>query len=170
MMYIKDNIKNIDFKKVILQCIAIFITIFLMLTIQNNIKHELLIASYGATCVILFCFPESNFAKPQNTIGGYIICSLTGLVIYILFGNGSFGLALAVSLSILIMMLSRLVHPPSAAATIIVVLRGADWYFVLTTVIFGAVLVVLTSMLFAKVYNKLNYKEKNDITIESKQA
>ena len=163
---IKDNITQTDIKKSVLQCAAIFIAVFFLLSLGNIFHQELLIASFGATCVILFCFPKSNFSKPQNTIGGYIICSIIGILIYKTIGNNTLGIALALSLSIFIMIQTGLVHPPAAAATVIVMQRCVDWYFVLTPIILGAVVISLIAFAFNKAYEKIDNNKKTDVINE----
>src|ERR1700722_3111575 len=40
----------------------------------------LVLGSFGASCVLLFSFPDNPFSQPRNVIGGHFISSLTGLV------------------------------------------------------------------------------------------
>src|SRR5262245_1919494 len=55
----------------------------------------LVLGSFGASCVLLFGFPESPFSQPRNVIGGHVIATLTGLVFLNTLGAGWWSLALA---------------------------------------------------------------------------
>jgi CBS-domain-containing membrane protein len=39
----------------------------------------LLLGSFGASCVLLFGYPDAPFAQPLNVIGGHVICAVIGL-------------------------------------------------------------------------------------------
>src|SRR5512135_53271 len=47
----------------------------------------LLMAPFGATCVLAFGIPDSPLAQPRNIVGGHLLSSLIGLVFLALFGN-----------------------------------------------------------------------------------
>jgi CBS-domain-containing membrane protein len=47
----------------------------------------LVLGSFGASCVLLFGFPDNPFSQPRNVIGGHVLASLTGLVFLAVFGH-----------------------------------------------------------------------------------
>ena len=75
----------------------------------------LILGSFGATCVLVFGFPESPFSQPRNVIVGHLLSSLTGLICLSVFGSQWWSIALAVGAAIALMMLTRAVHPPAGS-------------------------------------------------------
>jgi CBS-domain-containing membrane protein len=61
----------------------------------------LVLGSFGASCVLLFSFPDNPFSQPRNVIGGHFISSLTGLVFLAVFGAAWWSMALALASAIL---------------------------------------------------------------------
>jgi CBS-domain-containing membrane protein len=72
----------------------------------------LVLGSFGASCVLLFSFPDNPFSQPRNVIGGHFISSLTGLVFLSVFGSAWWSMALALASAIALMHVTRTVHRP----------------------------------------------------------
>ncbi len=115
--------------------------------------HLLLIASMGATAVLLFAAPHSPLSQPWNVIGGHVASALIGVFIYQQISNPVIGGALAVGMAITAMYYLRCLHPPGGATALIPFIGGAvaDSYgfaFALFPVGFGAVLIVMIAVIF----------------------
>ena len=108
----------------------------------------LLLAPFGASCVLVFGVPNSPFVKVRNIVGGYLISAAMGLIATALLGPGPAGAAIGVALAIPAMMLSETIHPPAGAVPIIVALTGPGPSFLLAPVGAGALLLVLMGVLF----------------------
>jgi len=107
----------------------------------------LLMAPFGATCVLLFAAPTAPLAQPRNVIGGHLIAALVGIVLLQLLGNGPLPMAIAVGLAIASMQLCRAVHPPAGANPLVIMLAGIDQYsFLLTPVLAGSVTLVVVAL------------------------
>jgi CBS domain-containing membrane protein len=78
----------------------------------------------GASAVLVFAVPASPLAQPWPVIGGNVMSTLTGVVIAKLVGEPVFAAALAVSLAIAAMSLTRSLHPPGGAAALTAVIGG----------------------------------------------
>lgn len=117
----------------------------------------LLLGSFGASCVLVFGFPESPLAQPANVIGGHVICTLIGLALLNACGNHPWSLALAVGLSIAAMMLTRTVHPPAGSNPVIVFLSHPAWSFLVFPVLCGAALLVLIGLAYNNLVHKSRY-------------
>lgn len=103
---------------------------------------SLLMAPFGASCVILFALPDSPLAQARNVIGGHVVSTLTGLIMLHVFGNHAWTLAVAAALSVCFMQLTRTLHPPAGADPIVVLLSGAGWSFLATPVLAGSIVLV----------------------------
>jgi len=125
-------------------CLAIGVVAYLA-----AVSHTaLVLGSFGASCVLVFGFPESPFSQPRNVIAGHFIASLVGLVFLALFGAVWWSIALAVGTAIACMQLTRTVHPPAGSNPVIVMLTVPAWDFLLTPTLIGALLLVLVAVVF----------------------
>jgi CBS-domain-containing membrane protein len=43
-------------------------------------NQPLILGSFGASCVLLFGFPDAPFSRPRNVIAGHLLCSVIGLI------------------------------------------------------------------------------------------
>lgn len=138
----------------LLQNARIFITLAILSIIGDILNEKLLIAPFGASCIIMYSLPKSGFSNPLNIIGSYFICSIVGVVFYSLLGNNCWGIALAVSLAVLIMILTNLMHPPAGAVTIIAITTSAKWLFVINPVAIGTFCIVAIAILFNSIQRR----------------
>lgn len=109
---------------------------------SSRAQLPLVLGSFGASCVLLFGFPDSPFSQPRNVIGGHLLASLVGLVFLHLLGDAWWSMALAAGCTIAGMQLTRTVHPPAGSNPVIVMLSGASWPFLLTPTLCGALALV----------------------------
>src|SRR5262245_52132446 len=66
--------------------LAGFITIYLLAEVSSAMSVSLLIAPFGASCVLVFALPRSPLANPRNVIGGHVISAAIGLAVLTLIG------------------------------------------------------------------------------------
>uniref|UniRef100_A0A7S4PMD6 HPP transmembrane region domain-containing protein n=1 Tax=Paramoeba aestuarina TaxID=180227 RepID=A0A7S4PMD6_9EUKA len=108
-----------------------------------------------------FSVPESPLVQPRNMFFGQMIAATIGIIcrLYIAEPMGTKGLALPLSVtsSLLVMMLTRSVHPPAGGTAAIAILTPAGdrlgWGFlvpVLTGTLLGMALSVLVNNLRPK--------------------
>lgn len=107
----------------------------------------LLMAPFGASCVLVFGLPESPLAQPRNVIGGHTLTALTGFVFLFLLGDNWWAMGLAVGTAIALMQLTRTTHPPAGANPILVMMSAPAVTFLAFPVFTGALIVVLTGLL-----------------------
>lgn len=112
------------------------------------VYSPLVLGSFGASCVLLFGFPDSPFSQPRNVIGGHFLASLVGLLFLYFVGTQWWSMALAAASGIAIMQLTRTVHPPAGSNPVIVMLTAPHWQFLITPTLVGAVLLVFVALFF----------------------
>ncbi|TDR52105.1 HPP family protein [Halomonas ventosae] len=115
-------------------------------------QHLLIVASFGATSVLLYAAPESPFAQPRNVLLGNLLSAVVGVACFQLLGASALSVTLAVSLSILLMQLTHSVHPPGAAAALVAVIGGPEitrleWWYPLMPIGIGSTIMVLVAVL-----------------------
>jgi CBS-domain-containing membrane protein len=79
--------------------------------ITSATKTPLVLGSFGASCVLLFSYPDNPFSQPRNVIGGHFLTSLTGLAYLSALGSSWWSLALALATAVALMHVTRTVHP-----------------------------------------------------------
>lgn len=125
-----------------------FITIFLLIIISDNSQLTLLMAPFGASCVLAFALPDAPVSQPRNIIGGHFITALIGLIIYHSFGNNIWSLSVGVGLGIAVMLLTKTTHPPAGANPIVIITAGSAWSFLFTPVLLGSIIIVVIALFY----------------------
>jgi HPP family/Protein of unknown function (DUF3892) len=124
---------------------------------RAELSANLLIAPFGASCVLVFAIPQSPLAQPRNVIGGHLISTAAGLSVFGLSGQTPLAFALGVGLAIAAMLLTGTVHPPAGADPIVVILAGASWSFLFVPVLVGTVCIVLLGVGFHRWVTRESY-------------
>lgn len=126
-----------------------FLTIGMLAAVTATDALSLLIAPFGASCVLVFGIPASPFARPRNVIGGHLVTALVGLVAVSLFGPGPLGIAVGVGLAIAAMMVTD-----TGANPIVVALSHASWSFLAAPVLLGTVAIVATGLVYNRIVGR----------------
>lgn len=137
-----------SFRMVILSGIGGMLAIGVLGALITCTGIPLLIAPFGASCVLLFSLPASPLSQPINVIGGHLVATLVGLIIRLCFPNSWWALAIAVGLAIALMSALRVTHPPAGADPLVVFAASPDFSFLLTPVLTGTLSLVVIALLF----------------------
>jgi CBS-domain-containing membrane protein len=108
-------------------------------------EMPLLMAPFGATCVLVFGVPDSPLAQPRSIVGGHMLSAVIGLAFLQFLGAEPWSMALAVPTAIAAMQATRTVHAPAGANPLVIMMGGAGWDFLLTPVLAGSLLLVATA-------------------------
>lgn len=120
-------------------------------SISDNI---FLIGSFGASSVLIYGVINSPLAQPRNLIGGHVVSALVGVTVHKLVpGELWLAAALAVSVSIVLMQITRTLHPPGGATALIAnmgsaKILGLGYWYVLYPVLSGVVILLLVALVF----------------------
>ncbi len=133
------------------------LAIGLLASLTASLGHLLLIAPFGASCVLLFALPQSPLARPRNVIGGHVLSALVGVLVLRLVGTGIVAMALGVGLAIAVMQFSGTLHPPAGGNPLVVILTGAGWSFLLAPIVIGTVALVLLAWFYHRLVSKRAY-------------
>jgi CBS domain-containing membrane protein len=111
----------------------------------------LMVASMGASAVLLFAASHSPLAQPWPLIGGNLLSAAVGVTCSRLVHDPALGAALAVSLSIVLMLLTHSLHPPGGAVSLIPVLGGdgahaLGYHFVLLPVALNVLVIFVAAL------------------------
>lgn len=114
----------------------------------------LLIGSFGASSVLIYGVINSPLAQPRNLVGGHVLSALIGVTMFRLLAPEPWlAGALAVSLAIVGMQITKTLHPPGGATALIAVigspqLKALGYWYVLVPVLSGVLMLLLVALLF----------------------
>ncbi|MFI3186557.1 MAG: HPP family protein [Methylococcaceae bacterium] len=113
---------NLSLKAKLLSVLASFVAILLVAWVTQKsgvgAAYPIIVASMGASAVILFILPSSPLAQPWPLVGGQMVSAVIGIACAHMHTNTAFASGCAVGGSILAMLLLRCLHPPGAATAL----------------------------------------------------
>ena len=128
--------------------------------LSDTIYGLWLFASFGSTAVLVFGYPDNNFAQPKNIFFGHLLTSFVG-VCFLTFSEINFiTLGFAVGVSIMLMIALKITHPPAGGNPIAVMLGGVSFQFLIFPVMMGAITIIIGGI----IYNSLILKRKYPIS------
>lgn len=157
----------VDFKEHLWAFLGSFIGIGLIAYVQtlhlpiSDVVY--LIGSFGASSVLVYGVIESPLAQPRNLIGGHVISAAIGVTIQKVFPELIFISApLAVSLSIVLMQITKTLHPPGGATALIAVsgsaeLKNLGYLYVVSPVLVGCIILLIVALVFNNMSSKRQY-------------
>ena len=112
-----------------------------------------ILASFGATMVLLYGYPDSPFAKPKNIFFGHFLTSLIGILFVNYFQFSLLiSLPIAVGFGVGLMILFDVTHPPAGGNPIIIIMGSFSFDYLLSPVILGSIIIICSGM----VLNRIN--------------
>jgi CBS-domain-containing membrane protein len=112
-----------------------------------------LIGSFGASAVLVYGIINSPLAQPRNLVGGHVISALVGVTIY-KFVPGELWLtaSLSVALAVVMMQITKTLHPPGGATALIANIgtakvKALGYWYVLSPVLSGVMILLLVAII-----------------------
>jgi CBS domain-containing membrane protein len=157
----------VDFNEHFWSFLGSFIGIGLIAFLQSRMLSGndslFLIGSFGASSVLIYGAIQSPLAQPKNLIGGHVVSALVGVTVhYIIPDIVWLAAPLAVSLSIVLMQITKTLHPPGGATALIAVIgsdriRALGYMYVLSPVLSGCLILLAVALVFNNVTAKRKY-------------
>ncbi|MCL2656010.1 MAG: HPP family protein [Betaproteobacteria bacterium] len=144
-------------KAVFLAWLGGVIAISIVAGLTSATAMPLVLGSFGATCVLVFGYPDVPFSQPRNIVFGHFLSTLIGLVFLTLFGAHWWAAGLAAGTAIAVMMLTRTVHPPAGSNPVIVFFSQPGWGFLLYPTLVGALIITVVAAIYNNATRPSNY-------------
>lgn len=148
----------IDTKEHILTFLGSFVGIGLIGLLNSKYfvasDNLFLLASFGASSVLIYGIINSPLAQPRNLIGGHVVSAIVGVTIHKLIpGELWLACALSVSLAIVLMQVTKTLHPPGGATALLAnmgseKIKAMGYLFVLTPVLSGVLILLAVALIF----------------------
>ncbi len=113
----------------------------------------LIVASMGASAVLLFAVPHGPLSQPWPVAGGHMVSAAVGITCAKLIPDALFASALAVGLAIGAMHYLRCIHPPGGATALSAVVGGPaihdiGYQYMLTPVALNVLVILAVALVF----------------------
>ena len=124
-----------------------------------------LVGSFGASAVLIYGVPKSPYAQPRNLILGHLVSAVVGVTCALFIGTfPALAAALAVSLALTVMHLTRSIHPPGGATALIAVIGSEEihqmsYWYVLSPILSGAFIMLLVALVVNNLSPQRRYPE-----------
>lgn len=143
-----------------------FVSILFLILISEKSLHlphaTGLIASMGASAVLLFAVPHGQLSQPWPVLGGHCLAAIIGVTCAKLIGSSALAGACAVGLSIGVMHQLKCIHPPGGATALTAVLggpaiHGLGYNFVFCPVFANCLVMLGTAVFFNSFFGWRRY-------------
>jgi len=144
---------------------AIFAIIFVMLSSQHFLSQSAVpwvVASMGASAVLLFAIPQGPLSQPWPFIGGHMISAFIGITVLVFVQDLVWASALSVSLAIFFMYLTGSLHPPGGATALTVVVadhsvQSLGYQFLLTPLALNLSIMLVWALIVNNLISNRSY-------------
>jgi CBS domain-containing membrane protein len=126
-----------------------------------------MVASIGASAVLLFAIPTSTLSSPWAFVGGHLVSVTIGVTCAQWISSVPLASAMAVSLAILGMFYLRCLHPPGGAAALMAVLGGDSvqslgYQFVITPVLLNVLIMLACATVYWRLAGIIRHNPTGD--------
>lgn len=139
----------------------------------------LIVASMGASAVLLFAVPHGPLSQPWPLIGGHLISAAIGISCAKLIPDVFFAASIAVGLSVGLMYYLHCIHPPGGATALSAVVGGHEiqqlgYQFILTPVLINVLVIISVAIIFNYLFKWRRYpaslaRKKSQLEITGKE-
>ena len=134
----------------------------------TSIDNTFLIGSFGASAVLIYGATSSALAQPRNLIGGHILSAIVGVTVAKLIPYAELNwlaCGLAVSVAIVIMQITKTMHPPGGATALIanigsLEIKDLGFLYVINPVCIGVLILFITAYITNKFARHRQYPYK----------
>ncbi len=105
------------------------------------------VASFGASAVLIYGVPDAPLSQPRNVIFGHSFSAVAGVITFMMFGLTWWSPALGTALALVVMLLTKTTHPPGGATALFAVLSKAQPSYILTPIMVGEIILVIVGLL-----------------------
>ncbi len=133
-----------------LDVILTWLGAFIGITTITLFAHQYalpVVASFGASAVLIYGVPDAPLSQPRNVIFGHTFSAVAGVATVMMFGLTWWSPALGTALALVVMLITKTTHPPGGATALFAVLSEAHPSYILTPIMVGAVILVVIGLL-----------------------
>lgn len=138
----------------------------LVLWIADPPSAPIFMASFGGSTIFLFALSRTPAAQPRALFGGHLIGFGCGVLCFYLFGNAIWVYLVAFLMTLVLMLITKTVHPPAGANPLIVMQSSAPLLTIWQPVLLGLVILFVVAIIWSRlvpgiVHYPYNWTEKS---------
>lgn len=142
--------------------VAIYAILQVSLWVLDPIAAAMIVASMGASSVLLFAVPHGPLSQPWSVLGGHLASALVGVTCAMLIPDQALAAGAAVGIAIGIMYYLKCIHPPGGATALSAVIGGESvhalgYQFFLTPVLLNVIVILSVALLFNAFFHWRRY-------------
>lgn len=142
--------------------IAIFVLIIINQLFLDLPTSWVLVASMGASAVLLFAVPHGALSQPWPLLGGNLSAAFIGVTCALYINDPIIAASAAVGLSIAAMYYLKCIHPPGGATALTAVIGGESihqlgYQFIITPVLLNVLAIFGVAMMFNFIFHWRRY-------------
>lgn len=69
-----------SWKQISLAWMGVFVAIATIAWLADTLSIVLVLGSFGASCVLIFGYPDVPFSQPRNVVAGHVLSTLVALI------------------------------------------------------------------------------------------
>ena len=119
-----------------------------------------LFAPFGASAVLLYGPTTSPFSQPRSLIGGHVLSASVGVAMFGLFGASLIGVALGGALAVILMKLTKTIHPPAGATALLgATVSDGNVMWIVAPVLVGALIMLGIALVINNLDKDIRYPD-----------
>ena len=144
--------------------VAIAVTAWVTHIHVGPVAMPFMIASMGASAVLLFGVPHSPLSQPWAFVGGHLVSATIGVAAAVYVPDFFLAAGLAVGVSITAMYYLRCLHPPGGATALLAVIgdqqvHGLGFDYIVLPVLANVAVLLVAALLVNRILLKRNYPQ-----------
>lgn len=152
----KHKESSLQFSESIVSAAGGLIAMTIVSVIAVSLGYPMTLGPIGASCLLIFSAHKGLFSQPRHVVGGHLVATISALTIWDLLGRSHFTIGMTLAVVIILMILTKTVHPPAAASAVVAINSQAGWGF-LISVLICAVFLVFSSVLYNNLFPTRQY-------------
>lgn len=144
--------------------LAIYFCFSVTVFFTGTMGAAAILPSMGAATVLLFAVPHGQLSTPWAFLAGNIFSAVIGVTCAKLIANVLIAAPLAVGVSILVMHITRSLHPPGGATALAAVIGGPTihdlgYWYVITPTLINCSILFIVAMAFNNLFHWRRYPQ-----------
>ncbi|UTF60389.1 HPP family protein [Gilvimarinus sp. DA14] len=137
--------------------VGIACVFFISRAVAGELTATLMLASMGASAVLLFAVPHGTLSQPWPLVGGHLISAFIGVSCQHWLGSSPLAPAVAVGLAVAVMCYARCIHPPGGATALAAVIGGPEvhqlgYWYVAAPVALNVAAILVAALVFNNLF------------------
>lgn len=130
---------------------ATLMATFFTSTILEAEQVPMILASTGASAMLIFGLPHSPVSQPWNLVGGHLVSAMVGVACYQGISNELLAASTAIPMAMFLMHKLHCMHPPGGATAVTAVVGGEmvhalGYAYVVMPVFFSSIILLSIAM------------------------